>query len=213
MRDLGAPRVDSWKWRALVLLAFVGSMWIIHAADALMPMGISVAGHGVVPRTMSGLSGIATAPFIHANWEHLLANTFPLLVWGSLVLLRGTGEFIFVVLVSAFTSGMGSWLFGEPDTNHIGASGVALGLLGYLLFRSAFDRRISSLIITLAVAVAYGSLLLWSLLPSEMTSWTGHVFGLLGGFLAARIRYPRQPPRRDPRIDRALSVLEFPRRD
>ena len=70
--------------RALVLLIFVGTMWIIRAADSLRTDGTSIAGSGVIPRTSGHAIGIFTAPLIHANWPHLIANTAPLLIRGSI---------------------------------------------------------------------------------------------------------------------------------
>jgi membrane associated rhomboid family serine protease len=54
-----------------------------------------------------------------------------------------------------------------------------------------FDRRLSSAIITLLVALLYGAAMLRSLVPAESISWSGHFFGFLAGIVAARLRYPR----------------------
>ena len=136
------------KARATTLGGFLGAMWFVRVLDVLMPGYGSAAGHGVVPRTWDGLEGIPVAPFIHADFEHLVANTLPLLILGGLVLLRGVREFLFVVGTSALIGGVGTWLFGTGNSQHIGASGVVFGLFGYLLFRTAFDRRWSSALIT-----------------------------------------------------------------
>ena len=176
--------------RVLVLLAFVGTMWIVRIADTFRADGRSIAGTGVIPRTTSSLGDILTAPFIHANWPHLIANTGPLLVLGALVLLGGVGEFVFVTLTCAIAAGTGSWFFGET-ARHVGASGVVFGYVGYLLFRTAFDRRLLFMVVTVAVVALYGSALLWSAVPRAGISWTAHVFGFLGGVVAARLRARR----------------------
>jgi membrane associated rhomboid family serine protease len=183
----------SYKFRAAILFVLVGVMWLVRAIDAFLPRGISAAGHGIVPRTWDGLWSIPVAPLIHADWQHLMANTVPLVVLGALVLLRGLYEFIFVMLVTVIVSGLGTWIFGTGNAQHIGASGVIFGLFGYLIFRSAFDRKIGSAVITLVVAVAYGTAMVFSLIPSRDVSWSAHFFGFIGGFLAARVRYPHQP--------------------
>ena len=166
-------------------------MWLVRVLDMLVPGPGSAAGHGIVPRTMMGIEGIPVAPFIHSDLEHLAANTIPLLILGGLILFRGVIEFVFVVLVSGLVAGAGTWLFGAPNTHHIGASGIVFGLFGYLLFRTAFDRRWTSAVITLLVAVVYGTAMLSSLVPRQTISWTAHFFGFIGGFLAARLRYGR----------------------
>lgn len=181
---------DSIKARGTVLAILVGIMWLVRGIDSMLPLGFSAAGMGIVPRTWDGLYGIPITPFIHGSFEHLLSNTIPLLVLGALILARGVIEFVFVFLTTTIVSGAGTWLFGTGHAQHIGASGVVFGLFGYLVFRTAFDRRISSAIITLIVAIAYGSAMAYSLIPQEQVSWSGHFFGFVGGFAAARLRYP-----------------------
>jgi membrane associated rhomboid family serine protease len=176
--------------RAAALGAVVGSLWLVRIADFFRPGGGSAAGHGIVPRTWYGLEGILVAPFIHASLAHLVANTIPFIILGALVLMRGVFEFLFVVVTTALVAGAGTWLFGASNTEHVGASGVVFGLFGYLLFRMMFDRRLSSAVITLIVAIVYGAAMLRSLIPAESISWSGHFFGFLAGILAARLRYP-----------------------
>jgi len=181
---------DSLKARALVLATLTAVMWLVRGIDMFMPHGLSSAGMGIVPRTWAGLQNIPIAPFIHEDFDHLLSNTIPFVILGALILVRGVIEFVFVLLVTAFFSGFGTWLFGEGNAQHIGASGVVFGFFGYLVFRTAFDRKITSAVITLAVAIAYGGAMTYSLIPEDHVSWSGHFFGFIGGFVAARLRYP-----------------------
>ncbi len=194
----------------MLLAVFIGLMWIVRGIDSFLPqgMGMSAAGVGIVPRTLGGLYNIPITPFIHADFDHLLSNTIPLLVLGALVLARGVIEFVFVIFVTTFVSGFGTWLFGEGHAQHIGASGIVFGLFGYLVFRTAFDRKISSAVITLAVAIAYGSAMTYSLIPEEHVSWSGHFFGFIGGFAAARLRYPHHE--RLVTAEMLAAVIEFP---
>jgi membrane associated rhomboid family serine protease len=193
------------KARAATLGGFVAAMWLVRGLDVLVPGAGSAAGHGIIPRTWVGVEGIPVAPFIHADLDHLIANTVPFLILGGLVLLRGVLEFLFVLLTSALVGGFGTWLFGTGDSQHVGASGVVFGLFGYLVFRTAFDRRWSSAVITLLVGIGYGTAMAYSLIPEEGISWSGHFFGFAGGFIAARLRYPYQPKRTA--ADRTLSVV------
>jgi len=165
-------------------------MWLVRGMYMFLPHGFSLAGMGIVPRTWAGLPNIPIAPFIREGFYHLLSNTIPFVILGALILARGVIEFVFVLFVTTFVSGFGTWLFGEGNAQHIGASGVVFGFFGYLVFRTAFDRKITSAVITLAVAIAYGSAMTYSLIPEEHVSWSGHFFGFVGGFVAARLRYP-----------------------
>jgi membrane associated rhomboid family serine protease len=206
------PEDQSVTLRASVLTGGVGIMWLIHAIDAFLPRGWSAAGTGIVPRTWSGLYGIPVAPFIHATWGHLISNSIPLLILGAIVLFRGLGEFLFVTFCSILIGGLGTWLFGEGNAQHVGASGLVFGLFGYLVVRSAFDRKITSAVVTLVVAILYGSAMWHSLIPEPSISWSSHFFGFLGGCVAARLRYPGRHAG-DPRIEgTSPPVVELTRR-
>ena len=172
--------------RSTLLLASTASAWVVYAADAVTPGHL---GHGIVPRTAYGLTGIVMAPFIHASLQHLIANTIPFVILGAVILLRGSRTFLGVAVISALIAGFGTWVFGTPGSMHIGASGVVFGFFGYLLFRGVYDRRASSILIAVVVAILYGGSLLMSLIPAQGISWSGHVFGFLGGIVAARRKY------------------------
>lgn len=174
--------------RTSLLVGTTLSMWVVWTVDLVVPGHI---GHGIVPRTTYGLTGIVMAPFLHASLQHLLANTIPFVLLGAIILLRSTRAFTFVLVTSALISGLGTWLFGAPNTNHIGASGVVFGLFGYLLLRAVYDRRISSALIAIVIAVVYGAAFLTSLMPAHGISWTGHVFGFIGGAISARLWHRR----------------------
>jgi membrane associated rhomboid family serine protease len=167
-------------------------MWLLRIVDAFGSGRVSAIGLGIVPRTAMGLRGILVAPFIHENFGHLIANTVPLLILGALVLLGGIGEFVLAVFVTAVVGGLGTWLFGS-DAQHIGASGIVFGLFGYLVFRTIYDFRLSSALITLAVGGYFAWSMLWGLVPREHISWTGHFFGFIGGIVAARLGARSQP--------------------
>lgn len=177
------------KLQVKILGGLVAIMWAIEVLDQLF-FGGQLDVFGIIPRTVIGLRGIAFAPFLHGSFAHLIGNTIPFLVLGWLIMLRETSDFIWVTLVVALASGLGTWLFGTPGI-HIGASGVVFGYLGYLLLRGFFERRIGSILISLFVGALYGSLI-WGVLPLQQgISWEGHLFGFLGGVLAARLLVPR----------------------
>ncbi|HEY0142490.1 MAG TPA: rhomboid family intramembrane serine protease [Thermoanaerobaculia bacterium] len=176
--------------RVTALLAFLGVLWIVWALHQIFPAGIGL--YGVIPRNSEGLRGIITAPFLHLSLDHLIANSIPLLILGALILLRGVKELVYVILVTGLISGIGIWLFGAPGTMHFGASGLVFGFISFLLFRAIFDRTLSSVLITVIVALLYGSTLLASFLPAAGVSWSGHLWGFIGGIIAARWRHPRR---------------------
>ncbi|NUR06287.1 MAG: rhomboid family intramembrane serine protease [Nocardioidaceae bacterium] len=142
-------------------------------------------GDGIEPREATGLDGILWAPLLHASWAHLLANTVPLLVFGFLILLDGFARWAAVTGIVWVVGGIGTWLVGPPNTVHLGASVLAFGWLTYLLLRGLFSFRVRQVLIGVALFLVYGTVLLGVLPGQPGISWQGHLFGAIGGGLAA----------------------------
>jgi membrane associated rhomboid family serine protease len=132
-----------------------------------------------------GLLQILFAPFLHVGFGHVAANSVPFFALGMLVLLRSGRDFIIVSLVALGISGLGVWLIAPAHTVHLGASGVIFGYLGYLWARGAFERSVPAISAALIATLLYGGIW-WGILPGQVgVSWQGHLFGFLGGILAA----------------------------
>ncbi|MEU4227422.1 rhomboid family intramembrane serine protease [Nonomuraea sp. NPDC026600] len=168
---------------AVVMIVMLGVMWAVEVVDFTMNGSLDRE-FGIVGWVPSGLLGIFFAPFLHVGFEHLMANSLPLLILGFLAALRGLGRFFTASLLIIVIGGIGTW-FTSPDTVTVGASGLVFGYFGYVLARGIFDRRVLDIVIGIGVAIAYYSIL-WGLLPNhEGISWQGHLFGLVGGIIAA----------------------------
>ena len=171
-------------------LAFVAGttalFWLLEVVDGLLLNG-ALDGYGIRPRTSDGLWGIPLAPFLHANFTHLASNTIPFIVLGGLVAMRGLAQFCEVSLVVVIVGGLGTWLFGESGTVHLGASGLVFGYFGCLTARGFLEANVVSILVGLLVLFLYGGLV-WGVLPTQPgVSWQGHLFGLLGGAAAGWI--------------------------
>ena len=167
-----------------ILLLAIAGLWLIEAIDLVQPW-LTFDWYGIHPRTLIGLPGILLAPFLHAGFGHLLANTVPLFILGWLVLLRRRQDLLIVSLTAIIVSGLGVWLFGGSNTVHIGASGVIFGLLGYLLARGYFERSVAAILLAVLAFFLYGGMV-WGVLPGrDGVSWLAHLFGLIGGVAAA----------------------------
>ena len=172
------------KSQITILLALVGIMWGVEILDTyVFRHGLDLL--GILPREAIGLRGIVFAPFLHANFPHLIANTVPFIVLGWLIMAQNVADFAIVSVICMLVGGLGTWLFGHRGL-HIGASGVIFGYLGFLLTRFYFDRSLMSGLVALFVGTTYGSVV-WGIFPSVPgISWEGHLFGFLGGIFAAR---------------------------
>lgn len=173
---------------AVAVLAAV--MWVAEVVDAVL--GGRLDGLGIEPRQVDGLTGVVLAPFLHADFGHLMANTVPFLVLGALVALSGLARVLAVAAIVTLVGGLGTWLVAPSATIHLGASGVVFGFATYLVARGLFDRRVLSLAVGLLVALLYGTTLLLGLLPQAGVSWQGHLFGAVGGLVAARLLAARR---------------------
>jgi membrane associated rhomboid family serine protease len=174
------------KNQATILGVFVGSFWLSEIADHFV-FGNSLNNLGIEPHNLRGLRGILFAPFLHANFTHLIANTIPFLILGWLVMLQEISDFWIVTLLTMLVGGLGVWLFGTPASIHLGASILIFGYLGFLLFRGYFQRNLPSIALSLLALFLYGSAV-QGIFPAEAgISWQGHLFGFLGGILAAKL--------------------------
>ena len=200
----------TWRSEQTLHLKILGGilaiLWLITLLDFLIPAA-DLTQYGILPRQATGLWGILTAPFLHAGWAHMAANTLPLLILGWLTMLRGVKVFVIVSALSSLVCGLGVWTlsdWGADPANvhsHVGASGVIFGLFGYLLLRAYFERSLSSLLVACVVGFFYGGLF-WGLLVPEQqaqdVSWLGHLFGFAGGALAAWALAPADQKKTDP---------------
>ncbi|MGV9770709.1 rhomboid family intramembrane serine protease [Streptosporangium sp. NPDC003464] len=168
---------------AMLVIVLVAGMWAIEVADYVLPVDFDA--YGIRSWDLEGLSGVVVAPFLHAGFGHLMANSLPLLVLGFLAALRGIGRFLAASLIIIVVSGLGVWFTSSPTTVTVGASGLVFGYFGFVVARGLFDRRALDIVIGIGVAVAYYSII-WGVLPGEAgISWQGHLFGLVGGVVAA----------------------------
>ena len=168
--------------------AFVGAMvalmWVVEVLDVA---GLNLDSNGIHPRDADTLPDIAFAPFLHAGWGHLVGNTVPFLILGGTIALSGVVRTAAVTGIVALVGGLGTWLIGPANTNHIGASGLVFGYAAYLISRGIFSRKPIHLAAGVAVIAIYGATLLFSLVPHPGISWQGHLFGAIGGVVAARV--------------------------
>lgn len=190
---------------AATILTFVVLLYLVELIDQLTRHSLDA--NGIRPLEADGLWGIVFAPVLHASWQHLMANTVPLLVLGFLMTLAGLSRFVWATAIVWILGGFGTWLIGDVGsgcgpTDHIGASGLIFGWLAFLLVFGIFVRRMRDIIIGLVVMFAYGGVLLGAMPVLGRcggVSWQGHLCGAIAGILAA---YWLSAPERKSRTSR-----------
>lgn len=192
----------------VTMCAVVPVLFAIELLDQAMNHRLDADG-GIRPRSLGGLDGIVFAPFLHANFLHLYGNSVPLILTGTFVLAGGGKRFLKVTAFITIISGIGVWLFAPAHSVTIGASGVIFGYLGYLFARGIVERDWWNIAVALLIGLLYG----WQfsgLVPGEKSiSWQAHVFGLLGGLVAA-VLFRRRKPKPEPVADPFASPLTLP---
>jgi len=165
------------------VIAFLAIIWGVFLLEYVAPFDLT--SYGVVPRTWTGLIGIPAMPFLHANVQHIVSNSLPLLV--LLLLLAGSNARSWLVVLEVVVLGGALlWLFGRP-ASHIGASGLIFGLIAFLIVSGLLERRLVPLAICAIVTFLYGGSLLLGVVPRVGThvSWDGHLCGAVAGATVA----------------------------
>lgn len=169
-----------------ILIVAIAIFWAVEITDLLLFNG-GLDSYGIQPHSIIGLRGIVFAPLLHGGFAHLMANTIPFVTLGWLTMIQATKDFYLASVMSALIGGAGVWLFGSPQSVHIGASILIYGYLGFLLLRGYFQKNFPSIALSIFVAIVYGGFI-WGVFPSQMgVSWQGHLFGFIGGAIAAKM--------------------------
>lgn len=166
------------------LVSFIVIIWSVEVVN----IGIDhrLTAFGIVPRDFNGLPKILLAPFLHASLNHVLSNTIPLIVLGGLISIYDRKTLLKVSFIVVLVSGLGIWGIARTGI-HVGASSLVFGYFGYLVARGWYHRSFSSVIVAVLVVFFYGGLIYGIFPSSDYISWEGHLFGMLGGGIAAKV--------------------------
>jgi membrane associated rhomboid family serine protease len=175
---------------ALISAGFVALLWWIRMLE--VGLGQSLGALGVRPGEISGLIGIVSGPLIHGSTKHLVANTLPMFVLGTLLFAVYPRAALRSVALIWLLSGLGIWLFGRPSS-HIGASGLSHGLMFALFVLGLLRRDRAGIAAALIAFFLYGGMLLTVLPGDPQISWEAHLFGAASGVLAALLWRKRDP--------------------
>lgn len=147
---------------------------------------------GILPREISGLVGILTAPLVHSNIEHLFSNAIPLLVLGtSIYYFYPESSKNVIPEVYLFTN-IFVWFFAR-ESYHIGASGIVYGLASFLFFSGVIKKDRRAITLALLTSFLYGGLVIGVFPIKEGVSWESHLFGFLVGLVLAVLFRKKDP--------------------
>ncbi len=162
------------------IFGLIACIWFVFILDRVLPL----ESLGLRPRSLIGLTGIASITFLHQDLGHIVANTVPLIT--LLALLAGSRSNSIVTVISIALLGAALlWLFGRGNSIHIGASLLVFGLIGFLLVSGFLERRLIPLVISVFILFSFGGVLISGVIPKQGVSWDGHLFGAIGGMMIA----------------------------
>jgi len=165
-------------------VAFVMLLWLVKIFE--ISFGTNLISLGIFPRKFFGLIGIITAPLIHADFNHLISNSLPLLFLGLGISYSYPTSSKKLFLGVYILHGLLVWIIAR-QAYHIGASGLVYGFVSFLFFSGIIRRDNRSIALALIVTLFYGGLT-WGVLPIKADiSWEAHLFGSLIGIMFAFI--------------------------
>ena len=173
-----------------ISLGFVALSWLIP----LLGWGLDLQRFGIRPRDWTGLPGILVAPLLHADFNHLLANSLPLVVLGTATFHLYPRSAFRVLPAVYLGPGILVWLFARGG-NHVGASGIIYGLVSFVFVAGLIRRDRRAMAGSMLVAFMYGAMA-WGVLPIKLgVSWETHLAAaLIGALLAIALRHWDNPP-------------------
>jgi len=170
-----------------VIIFMIWLVKIVEVADHL-----DLFYYGIFPRRISGLIGIIAAPFIHANFNHLINNSVPFFFLLTAIFYFYQKVAWRVLMISYLATGVMVWCIAR-SSYHVGASGLVYSFASFLFVSGIIRRNINLLAISLLVIFMYGSMV-WGVFPYRPDmSWESHLVGLTIGILLA-IFYRHEGP-------------------
>lgn len=170
--------------RLRIVIGLVLVLVLVHVVN--MALGGSLNEFGIIPRDRKTWYHIATSPFIHASYGHLINNIIGLSIFASICLLRPIRQFVIASIFIILMTGVLVWLFGRPAI-HIGASGWIFGLWSLSIMTAWFEHSLKNFIVAIIVVLLYGGMI-YGVLPTQPgVSFEAHLFGAVSGFAFAAL--------------------------
>ncbi len=179
------------KAAAIVASIFILILWLVKLVE--LADGYSYFTAGILPRKLSGLTGIILAPLIHADFNHLINNSISIYILIIGLIYFYSDLWYKIIIESWLISGLMVWL-GARSSYHIGCSGIIYAIASFIFFSGVIRRNTSLMAISLLTVFLYGGLI-WGVLPIfYQISWEYHLFGGIVGAVLAYVYRNQGPP-------------------
>ena len=168
-------------------------IWGVHLLNDYLDYDLNR--FGLHPKSIEGILGIFTMPFLHSgqSFDHILNNSLAVLVMLTTLIYIYRKIALKVVLLSWVLTGLLAFFLAKTGTNHIGISGLTYSWVTFIFVSGVlrWDRMLTG--VSLAMVVLYGGLF-WGIFPMEKgISWEGHLAGAVVGILLGLL-FRNSPP-------------------
>lgn len=168
-------------------------MWGVFIWETVFLVSFNT--YGIYPRDLIGLRGILFSPFIHSDFQHIINNSYPVLILGTAIFYFYRRSAKYVLLYSFLMTGIWVWAMGRSSF-HIGASGLIYAWGAFLFTSGVLNRNKRMMGLSLLVVFLYGSMI-WGVLPlMPEISWESHLFGAIAGTVLAFVFKKEGPKKR-----------------
>ena len=167
-----------------VPILFIFMIWIVEGLEYILDKNFS--SFGIIPLDFNRMYGILSYPFIHSDLNHLLNNTYPILILGGIISEVYKKISVKVFFYSYIISGLLLWVFGPSDITIIGASGIVYALGSFILV-SGFIRKQPRLMMLSFLVIFLNFFNLWGIIEIQQDniSQTAHLCGVIAGIITS----------------------------
>tara|TARA_B100001113_G_C21001440_1_gene575083 strand:- start:4 stop:645 length:642 start_codon:yes stop_codon:yes gene_type:complete len=175
----------------LIPILFLCTVWIIKGYEYIY--NTTFTNFAIKPGDVNSLYNIFTFPFIHADFSHLLNNTFPLIVLSFIIVSVYKKIATKIFVYSYILSGIIFWFIGDL-TPVIGSSGIVYSLGSFILV-SGFIKNQPRLAILSFLVIFLNFFNLWGIIEikQDNISQTAHLAGAISGMVLAIIFRKKGP--------------------
>ena len=172
-------------------ILFIFAIWFVKGYELLSQSTLSK--FGIIPNNIEKAANIFSFPFIHADFNHLLNNSYPIIILGSIISFVYSEISTRVFFLSYILSGIIFWFLGESNLV-IGASGIVYALGSFVLI-SGFIKRQPRLAMLSFLVIFLNFFSLWGIIEIEKDniSQTAHLSGVIAGIIIAIIFRKKGP--------------------
>ena len=164
-------------------ILFVFAIWFVRGYEIISESSFSWL--AISPSNTDKILNIFTFPFIHADFSHLLNNTYPIIILGVIIssVYKEISNSVF--FLSYILSGIIFWFSGD-STPVIGASGIVYALGSFILV-SGFIKKQPRLAMLSFLVIFLNFFNLWGIIEIEQDniSQTAHLSGAIAGLIIA----------------------------